>query len=161
MNFQENGVDRLKEKKHELTEFLKSADMFFARKGEVRIENGKLVIPRLKGEELPESAKQLQELITARLPQLELTDLLIEVDNWTNFTSHFEHAGGNQPRTHELLIDLYASILAQACNFGLHQMAHIAKLSYEKLAWCTTWYVREETLKKAFTTIVNAQFHRG
>lgn len=161
MNVQENGVERLKEKKRELTEFLKSADMFFACKGEVRIENGKLVMPRLKGEELQESAKQLQALITARLPQLELTDLLIEVDSWTNFTSHFEHAGGNQPRTHELLINLYASILAQACNFGLHQMAHIAKLSYEKLAWCTTWYIREETLKKAFTTVVNAQFHQG
>ncbi|HYT43595.1 MAG TPA: transposase, partial [Methylomirabilota bacterium] len=48
----------------------------------------------------------------------------------------------------------------QACNFGLSQMAHIANLSYEKLAWFTTWYIREETLKLAFTTLVNYQYRQ-
>jgi TnpA family transposase len=160
MNVPENGIERLQEKRQELTALLRSAETFFARKGEVRIEKGKLVMPRLKEEELPESAKQLQAIITARLPQIELTDLLIEVDRWTHFSAQFEHAGGSQPRSPELLTYLYASILAQAENFGLHQMAHIAHLSYEKLAWVTTWYLREETLKKGFTTIVNAQFHQ-
>jgi hypothetical protein len=59
MNVQEHGTERLQEKKQELTLLLKSADAFLAQKGEVRIENGKLVLPRLKGEELPESARQI------------------------------------------------------------------------------------------------------
>jgi hypothetical protein len=117
-------------------------------------------MPRLKEEELPESVKQLQALITAWLPRVEITDLLIEVGSWTNLPAHFEHAGGSQPRSPELLTYLYASILAQAENFGLHQMANIAHLSYEKLGWFTNWYIREETLKKGFTSIVNAQFHQ-
>src|SRR3954453_11633459 len=71
----------------------------------------------------------------------------------------FEHAGGSQPRSPELPIYLYASTLAQAENLGLHQMAHISHLSYEKLAWFTKWYIREETLKKTFTKIVNRQYH--
>jgi Tn3 transposase DDE domain len=116
MSVPENGIERLQEKRQELTALLKSADAFFAGQGEVRIENGKLVMPRLKEEELPESAKQLQALITARLPQIELTDLLIEVDHWTHFSSLFEHAGGSQPRSQDLLTHLYASILAQAEN---------------------------------------------
>jgi hypothetical protein len=95
MNVPENGAERLQEKKLELTELLKSADTFFASKGEVRIEHGKVVMPRLKEEELPESAKQLQALITARLPRIEITDLLIEVGGWTNLPAHFEHAGGS------------------------------------------------------------------
>jgi TnpA family transposase len=160
MHVPENGVERLQEKKLELTELLKSAETFFTGKGEVRIENGKLLMPRLKEEEPPESAKQLQALITTRLPQVEITDLLIEVGNWTNLHAHFEHVGGSQPRSPELVVYLYTSILAQAENFGLHQMANIAHLSYEKLAWYTRWYIREETLKKAFTTLVNEQYHQ-
>ena len=78
MNVQENGVEQLQEKKQELTGLLKSADAFLARKGDVRIENGKLVMPRLKEEELPESARKLQELITARMPQVEITDFLLK-----------------------------------------------------------------------------------
>lgn len=161
MHVEEDGLARLHAKKRELTALLGSADTFLAAsgQGEVRIEQGKLVMPRLKEEELPESAKQLQALVTARLPRVELTDLLLEVGGWTNFPEHFEHAGGSQPRTSERLVHLHASVLAQACNFGLHQMGHVAKLSYDKLAWYTRWYIREETLKQAFTAIVNEQHH--
>lgn len=157
MNVPTNGAERLRAKKHEMARLLADADKFFATKGEVRIENGRLVMPRLKAEGLSSSAIQLQDLITARLPQVELTDLLIEVDSWTHFSAHFEHAGGSQPRSPELLTYLYASILAQAENFGLQQMANIAHLSYDKLAWHTTWYIREETLKSGFTALVNTQ----
>ena len=34
-------------------------------------------------------------------------------------------------------------------------MAQSTELSYRQLVWCTTWYLREETLKAAFTTLVN------
>ena len=54
---------------------------------------------------------------------------------------------------------LYASLLAHACNFGLEQMAHLTDLAYDHLAWCTTWYLREETLKAAFTALVNYHYH--
>lgn len=114
MNVHENGVERLQEKKQELAILLKSADAFLAHKGEVRIENGKLVMPRLKEEELPESARRLQELITARLPRVEITDLLIEVGGWVDLPVSFKHAGGSQSTSPEQLVLLFASVLAQA-----------------------------------------------
>ncbi len=64
----------------------------------------------------------------------------MEVDGWTGFSRHLEHAGGAEPRTPDLLVHCHASILAQACNFGLTRMAQLADLSYRQLAWCTTWY---------------------
>src|SRR6516165_9363346 len=39
---------------------------------------------------------------------------------------HLEHAGGAEPRTPDLLVHCHASILAQACNFGLTRMAQLA-----------------------------------
>jgi hypothetical protein len=38
-------------------------------------------------------------------------------------------------------------------------MAELANLSYRKLAWCATWYLREETLKAVTAQLVNFQ-HR-
>ena len=92
-----------------------------------------------------------------RLPRIELADLLIEVDRWTGFTKHFTHAGGAKPRNPDLTRHLYATILAQACNFGLTTMAEVSDHSYRQLAWTTDWYLREETLKAAFSSLVDYQ----
>ena len=75
----------------------------------------------------------------------------IEVDTWTHFSAHLVHAANGDPLRPPFLSSLYASLVAQACNFGLEQMAHSTDLAYERLAWCTTWHLREETLKAAIT----------
>ena len=67
--------------------------------------------------------------MVTRLPKLDLPDLLIEVDRWTGFSRTFQHASGAKPRTRDLVTHLYAAIFAQACNFGLDQMAELAGLS--------------------------------
>jgi hypothetical protein len=143
----------------ELNSVLNRLDHGLPSNDQLRLVGEDLTISPVRGEDLPESAEQLQELVAARLPKLELADLLIEVDAWTHFSRRFEHAGGAEPRTKDLLTHLHAAIFAQACNFGLGQMAEIAELSYRKLAWCSTWYLREETLKAAIAQIVKHQ-HR-
>jgi TnpA family transposase len=118
-----------------------------------------LVFPRDHSEDLPESAVALREEVGKRLAPVELTDLLMEVDRWTNFTGRLTHAAGREPRTPNLKVHLYASILAQATNLGPVRMAELSDLSYRKLAWATNWYLREESLKAAVAAIVD--FHHG
>lgn len=65
----------------------------------------------------------LEQRIDPRLLLVDLSDLRIAVDSWMHFTQGFEHAGGSEPRSKDLLCYLYASVLAQRC---------------------TTWYIREE-----------------
>jgi TnpA family transposase len=91
------------------------------------------------------------------LPSVELPELLLEVDSWTGFSQRLTHASGGQPRTDELSCHLYATLLAQGTNMGLTEMAHSAGLTYDRLAWCSNWYLREETLKSAVATLVNYQ----
>ena len=98
-------------------------------------------------------------LVDERLPRVELSELLVEVDGWTGFSGCLEHAGGREPRSRDLTRHLYAAILAQGCNLGLTRMAQISDRTYDRLAWCTTWYLREETLRAAVAKLVNYQ-HR-
>ena len=82
----------------------------------------------LHAEDKPHSLVALEALINARLPLVELPDLLMEVDGWTGFSGHLEHADGAEPWAPELLVHCHASILAQACNFGLTRMAQLAEI---------------------------------
>jgi hypothetical protein len=144
----------------DLEKLMVQVDGILGETSKIRIEDNALVISPLNAEEMPGSSRALKDLVSQRLPRVEIADLLIEVDNWCSFTKHLEHAGGKQPRTKELLTHLYASLLAQACNFGLKKMAEISGLSYNQLAWCTNWYLREETLQKAINALVNYQYRQ-
>ncbi len=154
-----DGRERLGRLRDQLESRLRSlADMLPGSDG-VRVERGELVVPPIRGEELPASSVKLQELVTERLPRIDLTDLLIEVDGWIGFSRHFVHAGGGEPRSKDLPAHLYAAILTQTCNFTMTKMSEISDISYRRLAWCTTWYLREETLRPAVAALVNFQ-HR-
>lgn len=143
-------------KAENLPDYFDPAD-HLERKIDIRMENGKMIVTKLPGEQISPSSEALKKEISDRLPEIELTDLLIEVDGWTNFSRHFTHPNGNEPRTTDALHHCYASILAQACNFGFMQMQRMSGLTYRKMAWFSNWYLREETLKSAFSELVN--FH--
>src|SRR6266581_3556094 len=151
-----DGLKRLEAREAELETCMAQVEKLLARKdSHIRVEDDELILSPLEADKRPASAEALEDRITAHLPQVELSELLIEVDAWTHFSDHFVHAAGADTLRPTLLPHLYASILAHACNFGLEQMAQSTDISYRQLAWCTTWYMREETLEAAFTNLVN------
>jgi TnpA family transposase len=129
------------------------------RRGQVRMAQGRVVVPPLEAEERPERIKRLEDDVTSRLPLIDLPDRLIEVDPWVGFSRHLRHLNGREPQRHALLPVLYAALLSQGCHFGFARMAQMAEIAADRLAWCTTWYVREETLKAATEALVNCH-HR-
>jgi TnpA family transposase len=153
-----DGAERLAERQRALDDLCERFDQRLGENGRVRVENDRLVVGPLPAEERPASVIELERLVDERLPFVDLSDLLMEVDGWTSFSQSFEHAGKSEPRSKDLLVHCHASVLAQACNFGLTRMARIADLSYSRLAWCTTWYLHEETLRAANDRIVNFHF---
>ena len=45
---------------------------------------------------IPKNAKSFVDKATALLPHVKITELLLEVDQWTNFTEHFTHLKSNE-----------------------------------------------------------------
>jgi TnpA family transposase len=147
---------RLQEREAELATSLAQVERLLARKDSaLRVEDKRLVLTPLDAETRPASAEALAERITARLPRVDLSELLIEVDTWTHFSAHLVHTANGTSLRPAFRPYLYASLIAQACNFGVDQMARSTDLAYERLAWCTTWHLRDETLKTAFSALVN------
>lgn len=117
---------RLLEREAGLGQRLTQVEALLARRdGAVRLEDGALVLTPLVAEERPTRVRDLEKAISRRLPQVELSELLMEVDRWTGFSRCFEHAGGYAARHPEMPAQLYAAVLAQGCNLGLTRMAHI------------------------------------
>ncbi len=156
-----SGETRLQEREAELQTLSERVERLHAEKNSwLRTEKGKWVLTPPEGEERPASATALEEAIADRLPRLDITDLLIEVDRWTGFSRHFfQTAPGAVNQNEQEMKHLYASLLAQACNFSLAQMSRTSGLAYHQLVYMSTWHLREETLKAANTELVN--YHHG
>ncbi|MGB5035133.1 MAG: Tn3 family transposase, partial [Blastocatellia bacterium] len=105
---------------------------------------------------VPGSAQVLIDRTAMMLPHIKITELLMEVDEWTGFTRHFTHL-----KTGEAVKDttaLLTVILADGINLGLTKMAESCPgTSYAKLAWLQGWHVRDETYAAALAELVNAQ----
>lgn len=106
---------------------------------------------------VPDEAEALLTQVYSLLPHLKITELLLEVDSWTGFTSHFKHLkNGEAVKDRDLLL---TTILADAINLGLGKMAESCPgATYDKLTWLQAWYIRDETYSAALAELVNAQF---
>ena len=125
---------------------------------DLREERGKLVLSPFKADEKTSELKRLAEEITARLPRVEITDLLVEVDSWTDFSNAFEHLNLAQDNDRNSLLSLYSCLLAQACNLDFQQMATSTGLSYRRLCWFNNWYIRDETLRSANNALIDYHY---
>ena len=108
---------------------------------------------------VPDAAQSLIDQAAALLPHVKITELLMEVDEWTGFTRHFTHlkTGGAAPDKALLL----TTILADAINLGLSKMAESCPgTTYARLSWLQAWHIRDETYSSALGELVNAQLRQ-
>ena len=121
----------------------------------VRLEGERVIISPLTSQ-VPSNADDHTQRAYAVLPSLKITELLVEVDRWTNFTRHFTTLRhGTPPRDREAL---FAALLAEATNLGPAKMAMATPgMSYGRIAQVTDWYIRDETYTQALAEIVNPQ----
>jgi TnpA family transposase len=105
---------------------------------------------------VPEAAQTLIDQASALLPRIKITELLMEVDDWTGFTRHFTHLkSGEQAQDRTQLL---STILADAINLGLTKMAESCPgATYSKLSWLQAWHIRDETYSAGLADLVNAQ----
>jgi TnpA family transposase len=125
----------------------------------VSLENGKIHLDRLE-KDTPEEAEHLSKKLYSLLPRIKLTDLLLEVDHWTEFTNHMTHAStGHEPKGNEKNI-LLAALMAMGTNIGLTKMAEATpEFTYKQLVNASQWRMYDDALQRAQATLVNFQ-HR-
>jgi Tn3 transposase DDE domain-containing protein len=96
---------------------------------------------------MPAAADALTQRVYDLMPRVKITDLQLEVDQWTDFTRNFRHLKNEAEHPDGTL--LLTAILADACNLGLEKMADACPgTSVAKLSWLVAWYIRDQTYQK-------------
>jgi TnpA family transposase len=105
---------------------------------------------------VPDEAQQLISQTGLLLPRIKITELLMDVDDWTGFTRHFTHFKTSEPAKDRAM--LLSVILSDAINLGLSKMADSCpSTTYAKLTWLQGWHIRDETYSTGLAELVNAQ----
>ena len=104
----------------------------------------------------PKAAAQVENEARGVLPHVKVTELLLEVDRWCDFTRHFTHLRIDQPTNDRPV--LLTVVLADATNLGLSKMVESCPgSSFRKLDTLRAWHVRDESYAKALAEQVNYQ----
>jgi TnpA family transposase len=121
-------------------------------------ERGEFTLARLAGREESETVEELKQLIESRLLRTDLVDILIELDNETDFLRHFASQGTYETRLAPALHrrNVLAALIAIGCNIGPQRMAAASPgLSYRDISRVADWSFSEETLRAAVIDLVN------
>jgi len=103
-----------------------------------------------------ESLKWLRKSVQLSMPHIDLPELVLELNNWTNFTEAFTHISEGNSKLNDLHISICALLISRACNIGLNPVVQpgIQALEYDRLTWVNQNYFRSETIKKANDILV-------
>ena len=99
---------------------------------------GEFHLAALKAVDKPDSIKILKDLIESKLNRSDLADVVIDVDNQTNFLHHFLPTGCDTA-THRR--DAIAALLAIGCNIGCQRMALASGLKPKEISLVADWYL--------------------
>jgi TnpA family transposase len=118
-----------------------------------------LIVSPLDKLEEPPSLVRLREAVAARLPRVDLPEILLEIAARTGFAEAFTHLTERAARVDDLATSVCAVLLAEACNTGLGPLIRqdFPALKRNRLLWVEQNYVREDTLAAANAKLVAAQ----
>lgn len=126
---------------------------------ELHNNRDELVLSPLDKLERPPSLVALQAAISARMPKIDLPDIMLEVATRSGFAEAFTHVSERHARVDDFIVSLCGGLVAQACNIGFEPLvrADQSALSRARLSWISQNFIRPETIAVANARIVAAQ----
>jgi hypothetical protein len=120
-------------------------------------EGGEAILKRSTAQVETASLKKLEALISERMPERNLIDILRDVDYWTNFTRHFGPLSGSDPKIERAIERYLLTTFTYGCNLGAAQAArHMRGIVTPKmLTFVNQRHISLKGLNAALVDIIN------
>jgi TnpA family transposase len=126
---------------------------------ERRNDRDELVLSPLDRTERPPSLIALQSAVSARMPKIDVPDLMLEVAARSGFAEAFTHVSERHARVEDFTTSLCGGLIAQACNIGFEPLIRTDQpaLNRARLSWVSQNFIRPETIASGNARIVASQ----
>lgn len=148
--------------KNELSVVADEIDQIYPKNSALSIdEKGLLILKKIEKREASDSAKRLEDAISAKMPERNLLDILSNVQFHTGWTRHFGPLSGSDPKIERAVERYLLTLFTYGCNLGPAQAArHMRGLvSGHMLSFVNRRHVNAKKLDSALVDLLN-NYHR-
>lgn len=158
LGFPTQAEDFVENLKSRLTETASEVDRNYPNQTSIVIsEQGEPVLKRPPASRETASLKNLEALISERMPERNLIEILRNVDYWTNFTRHFGPLNGSEPKLERATERYLLTTFTYGCNLGATQAARHMRgvVTSRMLTFVNQRHVSLKGLNAALVDIIN------
>ena len=131
--------------KRELSEAIERTDQAFPSNQYARLEDGKLILSKLKKKKTHEDYPEIDQLLKSRMDNIGILQLLNYVEQSLNLHYRFHHFSGRKSRIPNYAQSLVNTFFCYGCLLGPTQTARsVEGASRKQLAWIHDHHVSEE-----------------
>ncbi|WP_458068476.1 Tn3 family transposase [Rhodanobacter sp. BL-MT-08] len=134
----------------------KEVDARFPDNVHADIVDGRLILKKLQRTELSKAIALVDHLITERLPETSIVDVLVDSTSWVDLSKHFKPLAGTSSRIRDLHHRVVTTLFCYGCNLGPTQTVRSVRgFSRRQMAWLNLKYVTDDTLERATVDTIN------
>lgn len=159
LGIRETAEEFVRHLQNQLTQVARDVDIICQQGDQITIsEDGIPVLKRITAQNKPDGAEALFTTIQERLPQRSLLDILCNVEHWLNWTRHFGHLSGSEPKLSQPQERYILTTFGYGCNLGPNEMArHVrGKVTSHMLSYTNRRHVTSSSLEAAIRDLINA-----
>ena len=120
------------------------------------IVDGRLMLKKLQRTELSKAVALVDTLITERLPETSIVDVLVDATSWVDLKRHFKPLAATDARVKDLHHRVVTTLFCYGCNLGPVQTARSVRgFSRRQISWLNLKFVTDDTLERATVDTIN------
>jgi hypothetical protein len=127
---------------------------------QVTIEHGEPVIHKATRRKPPAGLKKLEKLLTTKLQDAHLLEVMADVQDWLNWCKSFGPLSGFETKLEDATLRQMLTVFAYGTQMGPAQMARsFTEINSRHLSWIHHEHMSEEKLDTAITRVINGYAH--
>jgi TnpA family transposase len=139
-----------------LTETIRATDAAFPTNTSLAIQDGEPVLRKLEKQPEPEGFALIDRLLSERMPECSIVDVLTDTEHWLNWTAAFGPLSALESRLISPRQRYVTTTFCYGCYLGPTQTARsVASVDRRQVAYVNQYHITEQKLLDAIVSVIN------